>query len=306
MPTACAPTIGRVASNVCIAACDFDCLPSRTRARRSSSFSLPPSRHEPGTRQSSRWTSAVCEARRPCFFTLAPCSQPGRAGRDDERGVAARAELAVDRGDDDVDVGDAAVRGPGLLAVQDPLVLGLVVLGGGADGRDVRAGVGLGGAERGDLRLLDRAVALRDPLAHLLGRALAEDRGDREAGALDREADAGVAPEELLVDDREGEAGGVGEELRHALEAVEADLRGLLDHRPRRLLALVPLVGGGADDVLGEAVDPVADVLLVLRELEREGRGVVRGDGLLDLRGGVGRRRSVIEDVRNSVFSFLL
>ena len=76
MPIACAPTVGRLASKVCIAACDFDFLPSRTRARRSSSFSLPPSRQAPGTRQSSRWTSAVCEARRPCFLTFAPCSQP--------------------------------------------------------------------------------------------------------------------------------------------------------------------------------------------------------------------------------------
>ena len=76
MPSAWAPTVGRLASKVCIAACDFDFLPSRTRARRSSSFSLPPSRQAPGTRQSSRWTSAVWEARRPCFLTLAPCSQP--------------------------------------------------------------------------------------------------------------------------------------------------------------------------------------------------------------------------------------
>src|SRR5207249_7233726 len=30
--------------------------------------------HGPGTRQWSRWTSGVWEARRPCFFTFAPCS----------------------------------------------------------------------------------------------------------------------------------------------------------------------------------------------------------------------------------------
>ena len=76
MPSAWAPTVGLLASKVCIAACDLERLPSRARARRSSSFSLPPSRQEPGMRQSSRWTSAVWEARRPCFLTLAPCSQP--------------------------------------------------------------------------------------------------------------------------------------------------------------------------------------------------------------------------------------
>ena len=149
----------------------------------------------------------------PCFFTFAPCSMPFGAGRDDERCVAARAELAVDRGDHDVDVGDAAVGRPRLLAVDDPLVLGLVVLGGRADRRDVGAGVGLGGAERGDLGVVGGAEALRDPLRHLLGRALAEDRGDRERGAHDRHPDPGVAPEELLVDDRQLQAGLVEPEL---------------------------------------------------------------------------------------------
>src|SRR5215213_9789230 len=98
-----------------------------------------------------------------------------------------------------MDVGDAAVRGPGLLTVDDPFVLGLVVLGGGADRRDVRAGVGLRGAESGHLRLLGAAEALRDPLAELLGGALPEDRGDGERGAEDAHPDPGVAPEELLV-----------------------------------------------------------------------------------------------------------
>ena len=44
----------------------------------------------------------------------------------------------------------------------------------------------------------------------------------------------------------------------------------LLDDRPRELLPLVPLVGGGPHDVLGEVVDPLLDLLLVLVELEGE------------------------------------
>ena len=116
-----------------------------------------------------------------------------------------------------------------------------------------------------------RAEALRDPLADLLAACRwPKMPADRERGADDRHADAGVAPEQLLVDDRQRQAGRVGEELRQALEAVEADLRRLLDDRPRRLLALVPLGGGGAHDALGEAVHPVAQVALVLGELERE------------------------------------
>ena len=78
------------------------------------------------------------------------------------------AQLGVDGGDDDVDVGDAAVGRPGLLAVEDPLVLGLVVARAGAQRRDVGAGVGLGGAEGGDLRVVGGAEAVRDPLADLL------------------------------------------------------------------------------------------------------------------------------------------
>ena len=148
--------------------------------------------------------------------------------------------------------------------------LGLVVLGGRADRRDVGAGVGLRGAEGAELDVVRRAEALRDPLAHLLRGSLPEDRGDRERGAHDRHADAGVAPEQLLVGDRQRQAGLVGPELAHRFEAVEADLGGLLDYRPRGFLALVPLRGGGPDDALGEAVHPVADVLLILVELERE------------------------------------
>ena len=80
MPIACAPTVGRVTSKVCIAACDLERPPSRARASLASSFSLPPSRQRPGTRQSSRNTSAVCEARRPCFLTFVPCVRPGVSG----------------------------------------------------------------------------------------------------------------------------------------------------------------------------------------------------------------------------------
>ena len=72
-----------------------------------------------------------------------------RSGRRTPRGRASRAPVGL--GDDDVDVGDAAVGRPGLLAVERPGVGGLVVLGRRADVGDVGAGVGLRGAERGDL-----------------------------------------------------------------------------------------------------------------------------------------------------------
>src|SRR3954464_15690643 len=75
-------------------------------------------------------------------------------GRNHEPGMSASAQLAVDARDHDVDARDPTVRGPGLLAVQYPLVLGLVVAGAGPDGRDVRAGIRLRRAEGGNLRLV--------------------------------------------------------------------------------------------------------------------------------------------------------
>ena len=71
-----------------------------------------------------------------------------------------------------VHVGDAAVGGVRLLAVEDPLVGGLVVDRAGAHRADVGAGLGLGGAEGRHLRLVDVAEALRHPLDHLVGRAV--------------------------------------------------------------------------------------------------------------------------------------
>ena len=182
--------------------------------------------------------------------------------------MPARAELAIHGGDHHVDVGDPAVGGPCLLTVQHPLARGLVELRCRAHARDIRARIRLRGAKRCHLDVIGGPEAARDPLADLLAAALPEDRGDGQRGAHDRHADAGVAPEELLVDDRQSQPAGVGEELGDAFQAVEADLRGLLDDGPGRLLLLVPLVGRRADHVGREAVDPVADVLLVLGQLQ--------------------------------------
>jgi hypothetical protein len=244
-------------------------VPSRAWARRSSSFSLPPRRQLPGTRQSSRNLGGVRRAQ-AVLAQLRPALEPARARRDDERGLAARAELGLDGRDDDVHGRDAAVGRPCLLAVEHPRIRGLVVARAGAQRAHIGARVRLGHAERADGRLLGRAVALRHPLHQLLVRPRREDAGHRQRRAEDRQADPRVAPEQLLVDERQRQPGLVGPELRHRLEAVEPDLGRLGDHRPRRLLALVPLGGRRAHDLLGEAVDPVAQVALVLGELERE------------------------------------
>ena len=221
----------------------------------------------PGTRTSSSTTSAVCEARMPIFLYFWPCDRPGVLGRHDEAGLAPAPELGIDGGHHHVDVGDAAVGDPRLGAVEHPLVVGLVVDGLGAQRRDVGAGVGLAHAEGAELHVVGRAVALGHPLDELLGGAVAHDAGRGQAAAHDGQADAGVAPEQLLDGHRHGQPGGVAEHgVGHEVEAVEADLGRLLHDRPRELLPLVPLLGGRADHGLGEVVDPLLDLELVLVE----------------------------------------
>ena len=151
---------------------------------------------------------------------------------DDERGLAAVAELGVDGGDDDGDVGDAAVGDEDLGAVEDPLVA--VALGGRAQRLDVGAGAGLGDRVGAELDLVADAEALGDPAADLLGRARGGDAGGGQRRGRDRERDAGAAPVQLLgVDDSCTSPSG---SVRHALdvvEAVQAPLARLLDDVPR-------------------------------------------------------------------------
>src|SRR4029453_11354226 len=110
----------------------------------------------------------------------------------------------------------------------------------------------------------------RHPLRDLLGGAVPGDAGGAQGAAENAQRDPGVTPAPLLAAGREQKAGRVGEALGHELPGVEADLGGLLDDRPRRLLALVPLVTDGSHDLLGEVVPPLLDLLLVLVEVERE------------------------------------
>ena len=251
-----------------MAACVDVFLPSLARARRSSSFSLPPRRQRPGTRQSSRTTSAVCEARMPIFLNFWPWEMPGVPSGTTKLAWPAAPERRVDREHEDVGVGDAAIGDPGLRAVEHPLVLGLVVDGARLQGGDVRAGIGLGDPERRQLDVVGRPEALGDPLADLLGRPVGEDPGHGQGRAEDGQRDAGVTPAHLLVDEAHEQTGRVREALRDEVEGVEPVLGRLLNDRPRRLLPLVPFGAGGTDDVLGELVHPLDDLELVLVELE--------------------------------------
>ena len=68
--------------------------------------------------------------------------------------------------------------------------------------------------------------------------------------------------------------GRVGERLRDEVEGVQPDLGRLLDDGPRRLFPLVPLAPGGSHHVLGELVDPLLNLELILVQFEREIRHV--------------------------------
>ncbi len=207
-----------------------------------------------------------------------------------------RLEFGVDAGDDDVHVGDATVGDPRLRPVDGPLVLGPVVDRTGAQARDVGAGVGLAHAEGTEHHVVRGAVALGHPFHDLFGRAVAGDAGGGEGRAHDRHADPGVAPEQFLDRDRKGQAGRIAHGVEEEVDTVEADLCSLLDDGPRELFAFVPFLGDGADDALGEVVDPLLDLELVFVEVQREvGHGHKLPTGNRDVYPSVTSRRCGID-----------
>ncbi len=132
---------------------------------------------------------------------------------DHEGGDALRARAGRDGRKEAVVLGQAAVRDPGLLAVE-PVAAG-GALGGGGHGRGVGADAGLGRAERRERRHIARERG--EPALLLLGRADLDERAGEEAGRGDQVADAGAAPVELLLHQAAGE---------HVLDASAADLLG--------------------------------------------------------------------------------
>ena len=106
-------------------------------------------------------------------------------------------------GEDDRQLGDAAVRDVALLAVQDVLVALAPRRAWMPD--HVGAGARLGERDRGEAALRGGEPG-QPPLLLLLG-AGAEQRPDREHRRADRRGEAGAAPGELLRDQRGGDGG---------------------------------------------------------------------------------------------------
>ena len=221
------------------------------------------------------------------LLELLPHLEPGGLRWYDEARLPFCPELGRHARHDHMDIGDAAVRDPSLRTVEGPGVGRLVVDRPRPQLADVRAGVGLRDAERSHPEITGAAEALRRPFADLLGRAVRDDPGEPEGGAEDRQPDTGVPPGHLLVHRRQQLAGRISKTAGDEVERVQPNLSRLLDDRPRRLLPLVPLVSRRSQDILGELVDPLDHLQLVLVHLERK---------VTHLHApcvGVGRRRAV-------------
>ena len=201
MPSAEAPTIGRVSSKVASA---FEARPRRLARARALELALElvhPAEQvldrDPAVLEHDLGGVRGADADLRLLLALA---QARGALLDHERRLAAVAELGVDGGDDHVDVGDPAVGDEDLGPVEDPLVA--VAPRGRAQALDVGAGLRLGDRVGAELDLVAGAEALGHPAGDLLRGAGGGEAGGREAGARDRERDPGAAPVQLLGVDR--------------------------------------------------------------------------------------------------------
>ena len=240
MPSAEAPTSGRVISKVARASAERDFWPERPRSSFFCQLLLAAEQvlgRDPAVRRGS--TSAVCEARIPSLVSFLPWLRPGVSLPITKEAWPRVPSVGVDGGDDDVDVGDAAVGDEDLGPVEDPLVA--VALGGRLQALDVGAGLRLGDRVGAELDLVAAAEAVGDPARDLLGGAGGGDAGGGEPGAGDRQGDAGAAPVQLLGRDDLHLAVGIGGAALHVTRGCEALLAGLLDDLPGDALLFVVL-----------------------------------------------------------------
>ena len=219
----------------------------------------PPPRRDTRVLQHDR---ARVRGAQPELLLLASSGHAGIAFLEDERRHA-----AVDLGEDDGDGGDAAVRDVALLAVQDVVVA--LAHGSGADRGEVGAGMRLGegdGRERPVLGREEREVALALFLCPGV-----EERPDREHRRGQRPSETRAAPGQLLRDQRRGQRA-------HAPAAVllgnrvgrQAGARGPLEQAVREIRTRVALGRDRPQLAVGEVVRKVAELALLIRQLERD------------------------------------
>src|SRR5262249_1882058 len=162
--------------------------------------------------------------------------------------------LRVDR----VPVGVAAIGDEALRSVDDVLVT--PANRGRAHACHIRAGVGLGQAERGEQRGLRQAAEIV-PLDLL--RAADDDRRRRQAVAAERGLDTRAAPGQLLLDQAAIEVAGAGAAVLLGYVRVhQPDIPRLLDDVLGPSPRLVVLPGDRANLLDGEVVRHLPQVLL--------------------------------------------
>ena len=218
MPTACAAIPMRPPSSV-------------ARAIRRPAPRAPSS--SPGVPSKAR--SAVARGVQPELLLLADGAKPGRPPAHDER-AGAPAGPRVE-GEDREDVGVGAVRDPLLRARHAVLVVGGVRIA-----RRVRARLGLGQREGGELVALGER---RDQRSRWSSRAVRDDRQRPRARVhRDGHAEARVGPRELLEDERVGqEARADAAERLGDADAHEAELAELGQDLAREAPLAVPRGG---------------------------------------------------------------
>ena len=183
---------------------------------------------------------------------------------DNEGGDAAVSGVLVGLGVDREPVGVAAVGDEALGAVDHVLVA--APNRGRAHARDVRAGVGLGQAEGGELGLFREhpQVLLFDPV-----RAAKQNRCGGELVGADRRRDRCAAPGQLLADQTGIEIGAThAPVLLGEVGVHQAELPGLFDDLlgPGGVAVIVP---GDRPDLLGrEVMGHLANVTLLISESE--------------------------------------
>ena len=188
----------------------------------------------------------------------------------DERSLTATFERRVNCCNHNVHVCNATVGDPCLGAVEYPFIFCFVVNGTCAQARNVGTCIGFTHTKCSKLHVVCIAVALWHPLHQLLWCAVAGDTRGCKTRTHDGHTDTCVAPKQFFNADWHRQPSGVGHVVHEELPAVQTDFCGLLYNGPRELFALVPLLGGGTNDVFCEGADPLLNLELVVIELEGE------------------------------------
>lgn len=199
---------------------------------------------------------------------LAQHLQTRRPLGDDEHSLPSVSRIGVNRGHDDVHVGDPAVADEHLLTVDYP-VAG-VLAGSGGDRADIATATRLGDGQRRELEVTGGAEALRCPTNQLLIGGCLSNCSQRQRRHHDGQANARAAPKQLLHENRQRKPSGVRGQLPIQDWLVQPGPSCFLQHWPRHLLCPVVVRRHRSDYLPGEGVGlgPQRRLLISQRNVE--------------------------------------